>query len=234
MTSSRERMLERIRAGLRATQPFLEGESAGAPHAPPPHVHPISDDDLARQFAAELSKLQAYPHLCADDEAALDSIAAILEQQQAREVITWDLERIGLPGLEALLTQRQIARLDAHIAGEPAVRAARLQAHEAAPVCIAGVDAAIAESSTLVIHGGAGRPRLASLLAPVFIAIVRREQLVRGLGEAIARVKQTYGDVFSDASALTLITGPSRTADIELTLTLGVHGPREVHAIVIG
>jgi len=67
----------------------------------------------------------------------------------------------------------------------------------------------------------------------VFIAVVRRDQFVRGLGEAIERIKQTYGDVFADASALTLITGPSRTADIELTLTLGVHGPREVHTIII-
>ncbi|NWG20461.1 MAG: lactate utilization protein [Chloroflexi bacterium] len=234
MTGSRERMLERIRAGLRATQPFLQGEATRAPHNPPPFVHPATDDDLARQFAAELTKLQAVPYLCADDEAALDVIATILDQQQAREVIAWELEQLGLAGIAELLQQRGIARLDGRVAGEPLQRAARLQAHEGAPVCIAGVDAAIAESATLVIHSGAGRPRLASLLAPVFIAVVRRAQLVRGLGEAIALLQRSYRDVFADASALTLITGPSRTADIELTLTLGVHGPREVHAIIIG
>ncbi|MDW8212970.1 MAG: lactate utilization protein [Roseiflexaceae bacterium] len=151
-----------------------------------------------------------------------------------REVITWDLEKIDLPGLAVLLQQRGIKRLDGRIAGEPAERAALLQAHERAPVCIAGVDAAIAESATLVVHSGEGRARMASLLAPVFIAVVHRAQFVRGLGEAIERIKQKYGDVFRDASALTLITGPSRTADIELTLTLGVHGPREVHVVIIG
>jgi len=233
MNDSRERIIERIRAGLRANRLFLETESARAPHTPPPFVHPVTHDDLAQQFAAELTKLQAYPHFCADDEAALEVIADVLQQHQVREAITWDVDRIALPGLVDLLRQCGVTCLDGRVAGAPEQRTALLQAHERAPVCIAGVDAAIAESATLVIHSGAGRPRMASLLAPVFIAVVRREQFVRGLGEAIERIKQTYGDVFADASALTLITGPSRTADIELTLTLGVHGPREVHTIII-
>lgn len=234
MNNSRERIIERIRAGLRTTRPFLENESARASHTPPPFVHPVTHDDLTQQFAAELTKLQAYPHFCADDEAALEVIADILQQHEAREVITWDFDRIDLPGLAALLQQRGVTRLDGRVAEAPDQRVALLQAHERAPICISGVDAAVAESATLVIHSGTGRPRMASLLAPVFIAVVRREQFVRGLGEAIERIKQTYGDVFANASALTLITGPSRTADIELTLTLGVHGPREVHVVMIG
>lgn len=234
MNSSRERMLERIRASLRTTRPFLEAEAGRAPHAPPPFVHPITHDDLAQQFAAELAKLQGYAHLCADDEAALETIADILAQHEAQEVITWDPEKIDLPGLADLLEQCEAKRLDGRIAGEPVQRTALLQTHERALACIAGVDAAIAESATLVVHSGEGRARMASLLAPVFIAVVRRPRLVRGLGEAIERIKQTYGEVFRDASALTLITGPSRTADIELTLTLGVHGPREIHVVIIG
>ncbi|MGQ9550255.1 MAG: LutC/YkgG family protein [Roseiflexus sp.] len=234
MNNSRERMIERIRTGLRVTRPFLESESARVAHTPPPFVHPVTHDDMVQQFAAELTKLQANPHVCTDDEAALDVMTGLLEQYQAQEVITWDFDRIALPGLAELLQQRGVTRFDGWVAGSPEQRAALLQTHERAPVCIAGVDVAIAESATLVIHSGAGRARMASLLAPVFIAIVRREQVVRGLGEAIERIKQMYGDVFADASALTLITGPSRTADIELTLTLGVHGPREVHTIIIG
>lgn len=113
-------------------------------------------------------------------------------------------------------------------------RAARLQALDPVPVCISGANIGIAESATLVVRGGAGRGRLASLLAPVHIAVLRVPQLVRGLGEALAAVKERYGpDVFADSSSLTLISGPSRTADIELTLTLGVHGPREIHVVLI-
>ena len=76
--------------------------------------------------------------------------------------------------------------------------------------------------------------RLASLLAPVHIAVLRRAQIVRGLGEALAQLQEWHGsNIFADSSNLTLITGPSRTGDIEQTLTLGVHGPREIHVVLI-
>ncbi|HWQ14522.1 MAG TPA: lactate utilization protein [Roseiflexaceae bacterium] len=233
MTTNRDRMLARIRAGLERTRPALEAEAASAPHVPPPFVHPAETDDLAQQFAAELARLQAHPHLCADEEAALDVIQQLLERHTARAVIAWDLDEVGLPGLRALLDARGVTVHDAAL-GDVSQRAARLQAMEPAPVCISGADALIAESGTVVLRAGPGRPRLASLLAPAYIAVARRGQLVRGLGEALARLRERYGAaVFEDASALTLITGPSRTADIELTLTLGVHGPREVHVVII-
>ncbi len=232
MSSSRERILSRIRAGLEATRPTLEAEAAAAPHTPPPFVHPAETDDLAQQFADELTKLQAHPHLCADDEAALEAIGAILSQHEAREVIAWDLEQVGLPGLRELLAGRGVALRDGGVGG-PEQRAGRLQEMEPVPVCISGVDALIAESATVVLRSGEGRARLASLLPPVYIAVARRDQLVRGLGEALAALRAKYGPgVFEGASALTFITGPSRTADIELTLTLGVHGPREVHVVI--
>jgi L-lactate dehydrogenase complex protein LldG len=234
MTTSRDRILARIRAGLARTRPALEAEAA-APHAPPPFVHPAETDDLAQQFAAQLTRLQAHPHLCADEEAALDVIQAVLERHDGRAVIAWDLEQVGLPGLHALLEARGVTVHDAALGSGAEERALRLQALEPAPVCISGVDALIAESATVALRAGPGRPRLASLLAPVYIAVARRAQLVRGLGEALARLRETYGrDILEDASALTLITGPSRTADIELTLTLGVHGPREVHVVIVG
>ncbi len=109
-----------------------------------------------------------------------------------------------------------VTQLDGQITG--AERAAQLQALESAPICISGADVGIAESGTLLLLGGAGRGRLASLLAPVHIAVLRSSQLVRGLGEALAAIQARHGpDVFADSSSLTLITGPSRTADIELT-----------------
>jgi L-lactate dehydrogenase complex protein LldG len=113
-------------------------------------------------------------------------------------------------------------------------RAARLRAIEPAPVCISGADVGIAESGTLVLRSGGGRGRLASLIAPVHIAVLRRAQIVRGLGAALALLREQHGhDLFVDTSNLTLISGPSRTGDIELALTLGVHGPREIHFVLI-
>ena len=91
MSTSRDRMLARLRAGLGESRPFLAAEAAASPHAPPPFVHPAfageqtpgAEPDLAEQFAAELSKLQAYPHLCADAEAALRSALEVLEPLRA-------------------------------------------------------------------------------------------------------------------------------------------------------
>lgn len=231
MTTPRDQMLANIRAGLQRSRRALEAEAARAPHAPPPYVHP-PHDDLVAQFAAELAKLEGFPHRCADDEEALGVIEQLLERHGATATVAWDLEQINLPGLDALLRRHGVARLDGDIAGA-ADRAAQLQVLEPAQVALSGAFAGIAESGTLMLLSGAGRGRLASLLPPVHIAVVRRAQLVRGLGEALAKVQVQHGAVFDAHSNITLITGPSRTGDIEMTLALGIHGPREIHVVLI-
>jgi L-lactate dehydrogenase complex protein LldG len=93
-----------------------------------------------------------------------------------------------------------------------------------ADVGITGVRCAIAQTGTIVLTSDAGR--LASLLPMNHIAIVRVEQLVPTMTEAFER----YMDV---PTAWVQATGPSRTADIEQTLEIGVHGPGVVHVIMI-
>lgn len=231
MTSSRERMLERIRNGLEQARPMLAHEAGRISHTPPAYVHP-AEEDLAEQFASELRKLECSSYMCASEQAARELISSLLERYNTTQVITWNMTQIALPGLEELLAQHQIEHTNISVSGTE--RAAQLQKLESATLCITGADVAIAESASIVLRGGAGRPRLASLLAPIYIAIIRKSQLVRGLGEALMRLQSDYpDDFFRDSSSLTFITGPSRTADIELTLTLGVHGPREVHAIML-
>ncbi len=231
MRDSRDHMLARIRAGLGQNRVQLAEMAARAPHASPAFVHP-AQDDLPAQFAAQLAKLEGFPHRCADNEEALDAIRDILLRHQAGSVVAWERAQIGLPGLDALLAELDVHVLDNDIIGFE--RTARLGALEPAPVCISGADAGIAESGTLVLRSGHGRGRLASLIAPVHIAVLRRAQIVRGLGAALALLQEQHGrDLFVDSSNLTLITGPSRTGDIELTLTLGVHGPREIHVVLI-
>jgi L-lactate dehydrogenase complex protein LldG len=230
--TSRERMLARIREGLASAGPLMERAAAAAPHTAPPFVHP-AQEDLVEQFATEIARLECIPHRCADDEDALEAIAGILERSGASEIIAWDLEQVGLPGLAGLLAQRGVTVHDGHVTG--ARRAAALQELEPVPVCLTGAEAGVAESATIIVRSGAGRPRLASLLAPAYIAVLRREQIARGLGEALARIRARHGDaLLADASSLVFVTGPSRTADIELTLTLGVHGPRDVHVVLVG
>jgi L-lactate dehydrogenase complex protein LldG len=98
-----------------------------------------------------------------------------------------------------------------------------------AQVGLTGCDAAIAETGSIVLFSGPGRSRAVSLLPPVHLAVVRRSVLCFTMAEMFSKHAQR----FRDSSACTVITGPSRTADIELTLTLGIHGPGRV-IVVLG
>ncbi len=94
-------------------------------------------------------------------------------------------------------------------------------------VGVTGALVGIAESGSLVLAGGAGSPLTASLLPDIHVAVLRVSDLVPTLAEALARPE------IRQAPAAVVITGPSRTADIEMTLTIGVHGPRELHVFMI-
>ena len=95
-------------------------------------------------------------------------------------------------------------------------------------VGITTAQGAIAETGTLVLDSSRERNRLVSLVPPVHIAIVDASSIFQTLGEALAFIHQD-GNI---SPAVTFVTGPSRTADIELTLTIGVHGPQELYVIV--
>ena len=96
-------------------------------------------------------------------------------------------------------------------------------------VGVTKVQAAIAETGTLVLDSAAEKNRLVSLVPPVHIAILEASRIYATLGETLAAL-QSNGEV---SPAITFITGPSRTADIELTLAIGVHGPQELYVIIV-
>ena len=98
------------------------------------------------------------------------------------------------------------------------------------PTVRAGVTGAlcgIAETGSLVLISGAGQTLTASLLPKIHVAVLRTSQLVPTLAEALRRPE------VRTAPAGVIVTGPSRTADIEMTLTIGVHGPGELHVFLI-
>lgn len=96
-------------------------------------------------------------------------------------------------------------------------------------VGITKAQAGIAETGTLLLDSSVERNRLVSLVPPVHIAILDAANIYSTLGETLAAL-QSGGKELSPA--LTFITGPSRTADIELTLAIGVHGPKELYVII--
>ena len=96
----------------------------------------------------------------------------------------------------------------------------------AAEIGITSADFALADTGTLVFMS---EPRLISLLPPKHIAIVDRAKIISGLDELFRRVPQPA----EAASSMVLVTGPSRTADIEMRLVRGVHGPGEILVLIV-
>ncbi len=163
---------------------------------------------LIERFTEELTALggQVY-HLHADELP--EKLIAFLRERGIDRVETWD----NLPALTAV----DLAK-------------AGIRVETSAPdlaVGISGALAGIAETGTLVIPGGAGRPLTASLVPEIHLAVLRAADILPSLEQAI-RLPEV-----ASAPATVLVTGPSRTADIEMTLTIGVHGPKELHVFVI-
>ncbi|MCC6546602.1 lactate utilization protein [Candidatus Sumerlaeota bacterium] len=116
---------------------------------------------------------------------------------------------------------------------KPPFRASQLPgAMDRAQVGITVPDFVIAETGTLVEFATDDAARLVSTLPRLHIGIVWAEQLVAQLTDAAPRLRAVFSENTGNCVA-TFISGPSRTADIEMKLTLGVHGPEEAHAIVI-
>lgn len=103
-----------------------------------------------------------------------------------------------------------------------------------ADIGITGADFAIADTGTLVLLSGPEQPRLTSLLPPVHIAILEKENIVLNIHALFAKLGESYKKNYDEfCTCISFITGPSRTADIELNLTLGVHGPGRAIVIIV-
>jgi L-lactate dehydrogenase complex protein LldG len=235
MSDSRARILARIREGVETNSALLQQHAA---LFPPPHpragvvANSAALDNVAL-FERELTALFGNVHVCTSVETALAQVTAILGDAGADRVLTWAESELPVPGVHGTLHANGVTTVEAHV---PATtdRKAALAALEIVAACITGADAAIAESGSIALVSGPGRGRLASLLPPLHIALLSASRIVRSLPEALDLLARSFGPTFfSDRSNVVFVSGPSRTADIELSLTLGVHGPRAVHVVIV-
>jgi L-lactate dehydrogenase complex protein LldG len=96
---------------------------------------------------------------------------------------------------------------------------------------ITGCFCAIAETGTLVFLTGADTPTATTLLPDTHVAVVPADRVVSGMEEAFALIRKERGTL---PRAVNMISGPSRTGDIEQTIVLGAHGPYRVHILLLG
>ena len=171
---------------------------------------------LTARFTERLAAVGAHCTVVAGEAEAAGALASILSGAGARRVA----------GSDAPLVQRLLRPLRdrLEIAAEEPLSRDDLFA------CDAGVTTAqwgIAETGTLVLESARERSRLLSLVPPIHVAVLSTRCICESLGDALDRVRQ------ATSHAITFITGPSRTSDIELTLVVGVHGPQTVHVLLL-
>ncbi len=219
MTDSRDHILSSIRAALGSA--LLPGS---APDRPAHNVPRASGG--VDQFVEEASQLSAQVIRVRTAQEAAGAVAALFKERGWGRALAWAWEAIGCEGLADALAG---ADVEAVQTGDPPELAS-------IPVGITGAEAGLADTGSIVLRNGAGRSPLASLLPPVHVALLDASRIfpdmltfldgLAGEGGAAGYTRQTSNLVF--------ISGPSRTADIEQTLTLGVHGPRELIIVVWG
>ena len=212
--TSRENILARIRArqGKPAAQTAAEREAMRSHiQSHPGSPRPRMDWDPVARFRERALGL-------ASTVDEVDTLAAV-PAATARY-----LKANSLP-LTAVCWA-EFAALDWRAAGvEIAVR----EAWDSDLVGITGAFCAIAETGTLMTVSGRETPATVSLLPETHVAVVHQSRIVRGMEEAWQLARSELGRL---PRAVTFISGPSRTADIEQTVTLGAHGPYRVHIIL--
>lgn len=180
---------------------------------------PDSSDPAESVFSGEAITIPTMPvvDLFKQSLEAVDGHCVVV---QTEEELTRILKNFG--GRIAISDAPLLKRL---VNGEVAPDAHEIFAFD---VGISTAQAAIADTGTLILDSACERHRLVSLVPSVHVAIVDATSIFQTLGEALAFVHQD-NDI---SPAVTFISGPSRTADIELTLAIGVHGPQELYVIV--
>ena len=178
---------------------------------------------LLEQLYQELLDVNAVIFKAAKEENLKALIFDILRKKSITHYTVWESDYLNSLGLNGLLKGEGFRRI---ISKEKNVIAE-------AGIGITGADYAIADTGTLVLLTDENKPRSFSLLPPIHLVIIRRADIVSDIRELFVLLQQRLDAGERPPSCMTFITGPSRTADIELNLTLGVHGPKELYVIII-
>lgn len=222
MTVSEKEFLESIarkmgRAPMTAPPPPRPGHVRKAPVAP---ANMSTRDQMAEWFASELAKLTGTVERAASLQAAGEAVAAQIAKTctPGGDVVLWN-DEIALSAKAPL----EAAGFKCYVWPQDRWRCAG---------AVAGVTSAtyaIAETGSIALAATPTQGRMVSLLPPLHVAIVPTSRLVATAGDYFRTVALRE----KMPAALNLVTGPSRTADIELELSIGVHGPENLHAVLL-
>ena len=201
-STAKERMLKKIRQALSTPVPVPFPQSEGSDSV----YHPAKQD-LEAEFAENFTKLQGRFSFCLSMQELALQLNQLATLRKWKTIFCQEAELVTLLekyGFSAAFTQ-DLANCDASFT-----------------FC----ESLIARTGSIVLSSALPHGRTGSVYAPVHVCVAFTGQLVYDIKDALTAIAKKYGD--NIPSLITLATGPSRTADIEKTLVVGVHGPKEV------
>ncbi|MBL7710072.1 MAG: LUD domain-containing protein [Chitinophagaceae bacterium] len=206
-STSKENILKKIRKALSHPTPLPFPGSEGNTSV----FHP-SQQELEIEFAEQFSKLQGRFVFCINQQELAFQLSSLVKKQDWNKVFCLEDKLIEpfAGSISDRIVKTGLAACD---------------------VSITGCECLVARTGSIVLSAAQPGGRTTSVYAPVHICIAFTKQLVYDLKDGIQLVKDKYGNNLP--SLISFATGPSRTADIEKTLVVGVHGPKEVYLFLV-
>lgn len=206
-TTSKEKMLKKIRKAL------LEKRDNPYPNLEDTPLYEEYNDHLDVLFAEQLTTISGNFVFCENDIQLIENLLHLAEEKGWRKIYCWE------PELQKLLSTYEFPfySTDTDFLN--------------ADVGITACESLIARNGSIMVSNGTEAGRRLSIYPHVHIVIARSSQLVLDLKDAFKLLKEKYGENLP--TMISNITGPSRTADIEKTLVLGAHGPKELYVFLL-
>lgn len=225
MSNDRDRVLKQIRASLQTAH--LPSARASVP--PRESVGQGDRAEMRASFQRELEPLGGITHVTTNEADTLALVLQLLREAEVQKILAWDDADLPVNGFNETLRANGYTRLIVDVPDDAVGRREKLAELERAEAGITGALAGLVDTGSLALVTQPTQARLVSLLPPLHIALLP----VSRLYPTMAAFFSAHPDVTLRGSNLVFVTGASRTADIELTLTRGVHGPKFLHVILL-
>lgn len=207
VSPSKENILKKIRKALSKPTPLPFPKSEGSES-----VFQPSKQEAEIEFAEQFSKLQGRFVYCINQQELAFQLSSLVKKMDWQKVYCLEdnLIKAAGPQLSDRIVKTGVEDCD---------------------VSITGCEYLVARTGSVVMSAAQESGRITSVYAPIHICIAYTSQLVYDIKDALQGVKDKYGSKLP--SLITFATGPSRTADIEKTLVVGVHGPKEAYVFLV-
>jgi L-lactate dehydrogenase complex protein LldG len=231
-TADRDAFLSRIRLALKSS--VLPDALAVLPPYAPPSPLPLDSAALVESFVREVQVVGGetfQPATAAEANALVVRLIQETGEVGGNEVLSWPDEELPLSEIGAALSAAGIKRTQVNLAKEADVRLAQMPDLDRPLVGLTGALAGLADTGSLALLSGPTRPRTASLLPLTHIALLPIKTLYPAMAAFLAAYSASA--LTDNSSNLVFVSGPSRTGDIEMVLSRGVHGPKRLLVVLL-